>query len=119
MTTTKIKIDAKTYEYAGETKEIPVARGYELLARYREAAQTLHDAKARAKAIEIEIMQELGGFEHGAVDGQEVFHWPFVDATSFDVSAFKEDPERRALYQAFLVTKPTRRFKVDGTVGVD
>jgi len=48
-----------------------------------------------------------------------VFNWTFVSSTSFNSKAFKEDPERKALYDSFLVTKPTRRFKVDGTVGVD
>lgn len=107
------------HEWQGEVKNIPAARGYDLLARYRQAARALHMAKEEAKAVEAEIMEDLGGYEHGAVDGQQVFHWPWVPSTSFDSKRFKEDPERKALYEAYLVTKPTRRFRVDGTVGVD
>lgn len=111
---------AAQFAYEGEVKEIPPAKGYALLAKYREAAKALHTAKENAKQIEAEIMQELGGYEHGAVDGQIVFNWPFVDSTSFDAKGFKEtSPEYKALYESFLVTKETRRFKVDGTVGVD
>ena len=120
-TVTKPKTAAAAkYDYAGETKEIPAPKGYDLLARYRQAAKALHAAKEEAKQIEAEIMAELGGFEHGTIDGQIQFSWPFVDSTSFDAKAFKESsPEHKALYEAFLVTKETRRFKVSGTVGVD
>lgn len=107
------------YEWMGEVKDLDPQRGWMLLAEYRSAAAALHAAKERAKAIEQEIMQELEGFEHGAINGQQVFHWPYVDSTSFDTKSFKEDPTRKALYESYLVTKPTRRFKVDGTVGVD
>jgi len=112
-----IKVGAN--EWQGERLEIAPQLGYRLLAEYRAAAAQLHDAKARASVVEQEIMELLGGFEHGAVNGQDVFNWTFVSSTSFNSKAFKEDPERKALYDAFLVTKPTRRFKVDGTVGVD
>lgn len=107
------------YEWEGEVKNIPASRGYDLLARYRQAARALHVAKEEAKAIEQEIMEELGGYEHGAVDGQQLFHWPVVDSTSFNAKEFKADAKRKALYDAFLVTKQTRRFSVNGTVGVD
>lgn len=118
-TATKLPPITKQYEFEGEVKDIPAARGYDLLARYRQAAKALHTAKEEAKAIEMEIMQELGGFEHGAVDGQQVFHWKFVDSTKFKVKEFKSDPVRAALYAEFLETTTTRRFNVDGTVGVD
>jgi predicted phage-related endonuclease len=107
------------YEWMGEQKDLAPERGWQLLARYRTAAAALHAAKETAKQIEQEIMEELEGFEHGAINGQQVFHWSFVDSTSFDAKTFKEDPERLALYRQFLTTKVTRRFKVDGTVGVD
>lgn len=111
---------AAKFGYEGEVKDIPASVGYQLLAEYREAAKALHAAKERAKQIEAAIQEELGGYEHGRVDGQIVFNWKFVDTTSFDAKAFKEaSPEHKALYEAFLVTKETRRFKVDGTVGVD
>lgn len=107
------------HEWMGERLDIDPAVGHRLLAEYRAAAAGLHAAKERAKAVEQEIQQTLQGFEHGAIDGQDFFHWTFVNSTSFDAKSFKEDPERKALYDSFLVTKPTRRFKVDGTVGVD
>lgn len=111
---------ASKFAYEGESKDIPPALGYTLLAEYRAAAKALHDAKERAKAIEAKIQQELGGYEYGKVDGSIVFSWPFVDSTTFQAKAFKESsPENKALYESFLVTKETRRFKVDGTVGVD
>lgn len=107
------------YEWQGEVLELSPQVGYALLAEYRTAAAALHAAKEAAKTIEAKIMETLGGYEHGSVDGQQLFHWPIVNSTSFNAKAFKEDPERKALYDAFLVTKQTRRFKVDGTVGVD
>lgn len=107
------------FEWQGEVIDLDPAVGYALLAEYRANAAALHAAKQAAKETEQKIMQTLGGYEHGAVDGQQLFHWPIVNSTSFDAKSFKEDPERKALYDAFLVTKPTRRFKVDGTVGVD
>lgn len=116
-TATKLTPAPTAFDWEGERKDIPAARGYDLLARYRQAARALHVAKEEAKSIEAEIMQELGGFEHGAVDGVDVFNWPFVKSTSFDAKSFKET--HKDLYEQFLVTKPTRRFKVDGTVGVD
>jgi len=112
--------NAARWSYEGEVKEIPAARGYDLWARYRQAATALHAAKEAAKQIEQEIMEELAGFEHGAVEGRQLFHHPFVDTTSFDAKSFKEaSPEHLALYRAFLVTKTTRRFKAEGTVGVE
>lgn len=108
------------FDYMGEVLELDTALGYELLAEYRAAAAQLHEAKARAKAVELRIQETMQGFEHGAVNGMQVIHWPFVDSTSFDAKAFKEtSPEHKALYEHFLKTKRTRRFKVDGTVGVD
>lgn len=112
-----VKVGA--HEWMGERLDIDPAVGHRLLAEYRASAAALHAAKERAKAVEQEIQQTLQGFEHGAIDGQDFFHWTFVNSTSFDAKSFKEDPERKALYEQFLVTKPTRRFKVDGTVGVD
>lgn len=108
-----------TYTYEGEVLDIPPAVGYPLLERARETARALHVAKEAAKSAEQEVMQLLGGHEHGAIDGQQFFHWPFVDSTSFDVKSFKEDPERKSLYERFLKVKRTRRFRVEGTVGVD
>lgn len=120
MTTATAKaIGPDTFTYEGEFLDLPPARGYELLARARETARALHVAKEAAKSVEQEIMQELGGHEHGRIDGQVFFNWRFVDSTSFDVKTFKEDPERKSLYERFLKTKRTRRFSVEGTVGVD
>lgn len=113
------KVDAHTFEWQGERKSIPAARGWELLARYREAADALHAAKKRAKDIEREIMIEMGGFEHLAIEGQDFFHWPWVDSTSFDQKQLKTDhPD---IHEKYVVKKPngTRRFRVEGTVGVD
>lgn len=109
-----------TFEWQGEVTAIDPELGWQLLAEYRQAAQVLHDAKARAKDVEQRIMRTLGGFEHGSINGQVVFDWPFVDSSSFDAKAFKEaGPEYKALYDHFMKTKTTRRFHVDGTVGVD
>lgn len=107
------------FEWQGEVLDLDPEVGYTLLAEYRTAAAALHEAKRAAKAVEEKIMKTLGGYEHGAVDGQQVFHWPWVDSTSFNSKAFKEDPKRKALYDSFLETKQTRRFRVEGTVGVD
>jgi hypothetical protein len=120
MTTATTNTTPGTFTWEGERRDIAPAIGYALLAEYRANAAALHAAKEAAKATELKIQQALGGYEHGAVDGQDVFHWVFVDSTSFDAKAFKDaGPEYKALYEAFLRTKQTRRFRVDGTVGVD
>jgi predicted phage-related endonuclease len=114
------KLGSDSFEWMGEVLELDPATGWELLAEYRAAAAQLHEAKARAKAIELRIMQTVQGYEHASINGQQVIHWPWVDSTSFDAKAFKEAGEEyRRLYEYFLKTKKTRRFKVDGTVGVD
>lgn len=107
------------YEWQGEELELDPAVGYQLLAEYRANAAALHAAKEAAKATELKIMETLGGYEHGSVNGQRLFHWPVVDSTTFDKKSFCEDKDREALYKSFLKTTKTRRFKVDGTVGVD
>lgn len=107
------------YEWQGEVLELDPQVGYELMARYRQAAKALHAAKEEAKRIEEEIMAVVGGYENAAINGQVIVTWPWVSSTTFDVKSFKEDPERKALYEQFLKTKPTRRFKVTGVVGVD
>jgi hypothetical protein len=119
-TATQDKVKPDTFTFQGEVKELDPQTGWTMLAEYREAAAALHAAKERAFAIEQRIMQELAGFEHGAIEGQQLFHWPFVDSTSFDAAGFKgAGPEYKALYDHFCKTKKTRRFRVEGTVGVD
>ena len=111
---------ASQFDYEGEYLDLPAQEGYELLAEYRAAAKVLHEAKARAKEVEAKIQQRMGGYENARIDGQVVVTWHFVDTTSFDAKGFKESsPANKALYESFLVTKETRRFRVDGTVGVD
>ena len=107
------------HEWMGEVLDLEPQVGYELMARYRAAASMLHTAKEQAKAIEEEIMATVGGYESAAINGQVIVTWPWVSSTSFDTKTFKEDPARKALYDSFLRTKPTRRFKVTGVVGVD
>jgi predicted phage-related endonuclease len=117
--TKSTKVDAKTFGWEGERKELTPARGYDLLARYRQAAKALHDAKQAAKDIEQEIMQEMGGYEHMSIDGQDFFHWPWVDASALDAKELKE--KEPLVYLKYFKTKKkgTRRFRVEGTVGVD
>jgi hypothetical protein len=119
--TTATKVPAaERFEWQGETLELDPQVGYTLLAEYRQAAAALATAKAEAKRIEEKIMEIVGGYENAAVNGQVIVTWPWVDSTSFDAKAFKDtSPEHKALYDAFLKTKKTRRFKVTGVVGVD
>lgn len=118
--TTKTKIPvAELYGFEGEELEFDPELGYTLLARYRQAAQALHAAKAAALEVEAEIQAALGGFEHGVINGQRVFHWPWCDKTSFNVKALKA--AHPAIHAEFSTTVPngSRRFTVEGTVGVD
>lgn len=107
------------HEWQGEVLELDPQVGYDLMARYRQAARALHAAKEEAKRIEEEIMAAVGGYESAAINGQVIVTWPWVNSVSFDTKTFKEDAERKALYESFLKTKVTRRFKVTGVVGVD
>ena len=73
-----------------------------------------------AKTRDVMLAGRSVGTMRRRILGRDVFDWPWVDSTSFDAKGFKESSqENLALYRAWCKTKKTRRFHVDGTVGVD
>lgn len=116
-TATKPKRPKHDYTFAGEELEIDPEFGRDWRTRYAEAAMRLREAKDAVIALEDEIKLVQGGYEHVAVDGEQIVHWPWVDDARFSVTEFKK--EHPALHKAFTRVKRIRRFKVVGVENVD
>lgn len=111
--------EAKRFDYMGENLEVDPKVGYALAARYREAALALHEAKARAFAVEEEIKAVMQGYEHVTVNGERLFSWVWKLKTTFDKRGLRQ--KYPAIHDEFVKHEEngTRSFTAPGVSGVN
>ena len=111
--------EASRYAWSGEELELSPEVGYDLRARYRQAAVALHAAKAEAFKIEEEIKTAMGGHEHATVNGERIFSWAWKLKTTFDKTALRR--AHPAIEQEFTVRveNGSRAFSAPGVSGVE